>query len=105
MAGDDNGKRISADRSANSPRGPRLSHQLGDITIRGGGAVGNKAHLTPHCPLERGAPNVQGALKAAPIDELTKEATEEAVADAQNRQGNLILEAPGAEITIESESD
>ena len=48
---------------------------------------------------------VTGALKVGPIDELTKEATEEAVADAQNRQGNLILEAPGAEITIESESD
>ena len=35
---------------------------------------------------------VGDALKAGPIDELTKEATESAVRQAENRQGNIIVD-------------
>ncbi|APE96165.1 4Fe-4S dicluster domain-containing protein [Halodesulfurarchaeum formicicum] len=48
---------------------------------------------------------VGGALKAGPMDELTKEATEDAVNRATKRKGNVIIETGGPTVTFESESD
>ncbi|AOW80830.1 4Fe-4S ferredoxin iron-sulfur binding domain-containing protein [Halodesulfurarchaeum formicicum] len=48
---------------------------------------------------------VGGALKAGPMDELTKEVTDSAVNQATQRKGNIIIEAGGPTVTFESESD
>lgn len=46
---------------------------------------------------------VTDALKAGPMDELTKDVTDSAVSKATQRKGNIIVESSGAQVTFESD--
>ena len=63
MARHDDRQRIAPVRRADSANGQRLSDALRDGGVATSLAVGNRFELTPHAPLEAGAPGCERQLK------------------------------------------